>query len=144
MILRANRHVSSLASIPGQPRIPPLSNGPNRESSTKTAPNPLIAGRMYQIEASSGWLNGLPTMHRQALIVQATGTGKTRVAIALCDLLLRAGGQSASCFFATVGNSASRPTMLQGIPVGRTSALTSIRRPRKTGTNAYTSPPIRP
>ena len=29
--------------------------------------------------------------HRKALVVQATGTGKTRVAIALTDLLIRAG-----------------------------------------------------
>ena len=62
----------------------------NRESLTKTAPNPAIAGRMYQIEAIKRVAERFAAKHREALIVQATGTGKTRVAISLCDLLLRA------------------------------------------------------
>ncbi|MBS0207202.1 MAG: DEAD/DEAH box helicase family protein [Planctomycetes bacterium] len=61
-----------------------------REPLTKTAPNPQIAGRMYQIEAIKRVVERFAAKHRQALIVQATGTGKTRVAISLCDVLLRA------------------------------------------------------
>ncbi len=62
----------------------------NREPLTKTAPNPAIAGRMYQIEAIKRVVERFAAKHRQALIVQATGTGKTRVAVSLCDVLLRA------------------------------------------------------
>jgi type I restriction enzyme R subunit len=62
----------------------------NRESLTKMAPNPDIAGRMYQIEAIKRVAERFAAKHRQALIVHATGTGKTRVAVSLCDLLLRA------------------------------------------------------
>lgn len=62
----------------------------NKELLTKTAPSPLIAGRMYQIEALKRVVERFAAKHRQALVVQATGTGKTRVAISLCDLLLRA------------------------------------------------------
>jgi type I restriction enzyme, R subunit len=62
----------------------------NREALTKTSVNPAIAGRMYQIEAIKRVAERFAAKHRQALIVQATGTGKTRVAISLCELLLRA------------------------------------------------------
>ena len=62
----------------------------NRESLTKTVPNPAIAGRMYQIEAIKRVVERFAAKHRKALIVQATGTGKTRVAVSLCELLLRA------------------------------------------------------
>ena len=61
-----------------------------RESLTKTAPSPQIAGRMYQIEAIKRVVERFAGKHRKVLIVQATGTGKTRVAISLSDLLLRA------------------------------------------------------
>ena len=53
-------------------------------------PNSEIAGRLYQIEAIKRVLERFTDKHRKALIVQATGTGKTRVAIALADLLIRA------------------------------------------------------
>ncbi len=62
----------------------------NREALTKTTPNPAIAGRMYQIEAIKRVAERFAAKHRQALVVQATGTGKTRVAVSLCELLLRA------------------------------------------------------
>ncbi|MFV1966604.1 MAG: DEAD/DEAH box helicase family protein [Pirellulaceae bacterium] len=54
------------------------------------APNPDIADRMYQIEAVKRVSERFAGKHRKALIVQATGTGKTRVAISLCDALIRA------------------------------------------------------
>jgi type I restriction enzyme R subunit len=62
----------------------------HREPLSKTAPNPQIAGRMYQIEAIKRVVERFANKHREALVVQATGTGKTRVAISLCDVLLRA------------------------------------------------------
>ena len=62
----------------------------NREPLTKTAPNPQIVDRLYQFEAIKRVVERFAGKHRQVLIVLATGTGKTRVAIALCDVLLRA------------------------------------------------------
>ncbi|MEN9581871.1 MAG: hypothetical protein RJA70_4880, partial [Pseudomonadota bacterium] len=53
------------------------------------APSPSIAGRMYQVEAIKRVSERFSNKRRQALIVQATGTGKTRVAISLCDVLSR-------------------------------------------------------
>jgi len=50
-----------------------------------------IAGRLYQLEAIKRVCERFSEKHRRALIVQATGTGKTRVSIALTDLLIRAG-----------------------------------------------------
>ena len=53
--------------------------------------NEQIVNRLYQIEAIKRVCERFAGKHRKALIVQATGTGKTRVAIALTDLLIRAG-----------------------------------------------------
>jgi type I restriction enzyme R subunit len=53
--------------------------------------NEQIVNRLYQIEAIKRVCERFTGKHRKALIVQATGTGKTRVAIALTDLLIRAG-----------------------------------------------------
>ena len=50
--------------------------------------NSQIVDRIYQIEAVKRVIERFETKHRKALIVQATGTGKTRVAVALCDALL--------------------------------------------------------
>ena len=54
-------------------------------------PNLDIADRLYQIEAIKTVAKTFQEQRRKALIIQATGTGKTRVAIALADLLLNAG-----------------------------------------------------
>ena len=53
--------------------------------------NDQIVDRLYQLEAIKRVTERFTQKHRKALIVQATGTGKTRVAIALTDLLIRAG-----------------------------------------------------
>ena len=53
--------------------------------------NDQIVDRLYQLEAIKRVTEHFAQKHRKALIVQATGTGKTRVAIALTDLLIRAG-----------------------------------------------------
>jgi type I restriction enzyme R subunit len=49
-----------------------------------------IIDRAYQIESVKRVLEGIDKGQRKFLIVQATGTGKTRVAMALIDVLLRA------------------------------------------------------
>jgi len=61
----------------------------NHEPITKTAPDPKIAGWMFQIETIKRVAERFAARHRKALIVQATGTGKTRVAVSLAELLLR-------------------------------------------------------
>ena len=53
--------------------------------------NEEIVDRLYQLEAIRRIAERFTQRHRRALIVQATGTGKTRVAIALTDLLIQAG-----------------------------------------------------
>jgi type I restriction enzyme R subunit len=50
-----------------------------------------IAGRMYQIETITRVCERYSKNHRKALVVQATGTGKTRVAIALSKRMIDAG-----------------------------------------------------
>lgn len=50
-----------------------------------------VAGRLYQMESISRICERFSDKHRKALIVQATGTGKTRVSIALAKRLLDAG-----------------------------------------------------
>ena len=53
-------------------------------------PDPVIAGRLYQIETLRRVQERFAAHHRKALVVQATGTGKTRVAISLAKLLIEA------------------------------------------------------
>lgn len=50
-----------------------------------------IAGRDYQKQAITAACNAFMQNRRRALLVMATGTGKTRVSIALTDVLLKAG-----------------------------------------------------
>lgn len=52
--------------------------------------NPAIAGRLYQLETIRRITERFSNKSRKTLIVQATGTGKTRVAIGLVELLSRA------------------------------------------------------
>ena len=52
--------------------------------------NPAIAGRDYQVLAIRTILEELEAKRRKFLMVMATGTGKTRTAIALTDVLRRA------------------------------------------------------
>ncbi|RJP27767.1 MAG: DUF4145 domain-containing protein [Candidatus Omnitrophota bacterium] len=49
-----------------------------------------ITDRLYQHEAIQRVSENFSSKKRKALIVQATGTGKTRVAVSLCHLLIRA------------------------------------------------------
>ncbi|QGQ21947.1 DUF4145 domain-containing protein [Gimesia benthica] len=57
---------------------------------SEVSANPEIAGRMYQIEAVRRVVEKFAEKKRKALIVQATGTGKTRVSISLCDAMVKA------------------------------------------------------
>ncbi len=58
---------------------------------TKTPIDVDIAGRDYQIETLTRVSERFTAKHRKALVVQATGTGKTRVAIAMTKRMLEAG-----------------------------------------------------
>jgi type I restriction enzyme R subunit len=53
--------------------------------------NTKIAGRDYQIFAIRAVMEAIEKRKRRFLLVMATGTGKTRVCIALVDALMRAG-----------------------------------------------------
>ncbi|MCI5168352.1 MAG: DEAD/DEAH box helicase, partial [Candidatus Electrothrix sp. GM3_4] len=59
-----------------------------------------IAGRYYQIRAISSITSQFSQARRKALLVMATGTGKTRTAIALVDVLQRAGWVKRALFLA--------------------------------------------
>jgi type I restriction enzyme R subunit len=50
----------------------------------------IVGTRLYQIQAIQAVCERLAAKHRRALVVQATGTGKTRVATALIDVMSRA------------------------------------------------------
>jgi type I restriction enzyme R subunit len=63
----------------------------NKKALATVAPNLGIAERMYQLEAVKRVCERFEKKFRRALLVQATGTGKTRVAVSLCELLMRAG-----------------------------------------------------
>ena len=53
-------------------------------------PDASIIDRMYQVEANKRICERFDGRKRKALVAQATGTGKTRVAVALSELLIRA------------------------------------------------------
>ncbi len=63
----------------------------NKKPLATITPNLTIADRMYQLEAVRRVGERFEGKARRALLVQATGTGKTRVALSLCDVLMRAG-----------------------------------------------------
>src|SRR6185436_15041003 len=62
-----------------------------RKPLNSVEPDAAIVERLYQIEAIKRVCERFSGGHRKALIVQATGSGKTRVAIALAELLIRGG-----------------------------------------------------
>ncbi|MDI3323391.1 DEAD/DEAH box helicase family protein [Pontibacterium granulatum] len=62
-----------------------------RKELNSTTIDTNIAGRLYQMESITRVSERFSDGHRKALIVQATGTGKTRVSIALTKRLLDAG-----------------------------------------------------
>lgn len=62
----------------------------NRKPLSVELINTDIAGRDYQIAAIRSILEKVEARHRKFLLVMATGTGKTRTATALMDVLIRA------------------------------------------------------
>jgi len=62
----------------------------NRRSLENTPINSSIVDRSYQHEAIRRLAEAFAANRRRALLVMATGTGKTRVAMALIDVFLRA------------------------------------------------------
>ena len=60
-----------------------------RKDLANATANPEIAGRYYQTEAIKRVCEHFSQHERKALMVMATGTGKTRVSIALVDLLMK-------------------------------------------------------
>ena len=61
-----------------------------KEDLAATVYDAKIIDRLYQVEAVKRVTERFTDNHRRVLVVQATGTGKTRVAVALCDMLSRA------------------------------------------------------
>ena len=63
----------------------------SRQDLSQLLPKKDITGRYYQIEAAVRVMESYGTQRRRkSLIVMATGTGKTRLSIALVDMLMRA------------------------------------------------------
>ncbi|MCD4760034.1 DEAD/DEAH box helicase family protein, partial [archaeon] len=62
----------------------------NKKELSKVNINPKIAGRPYQIESIKRICEGISKGKRRFLIVQATGTGKTRVSMSLIHRLMKA------------------------------------------------------
>lgn len=63
-------------------------------------PNAAIAGRPYQTRALTRIAETFDGGRRKALLVMATGTGKTRTVIALVDMMMRAGLVKRALFLA--------------------------------------------
>ncbi|MFH1614291.1 MAG: DEAD/DEAH box helicase family protein [Planctomycetota bacterium] len=63
----------------------------NTQNLSDVSANTKIIDRRYQIESVTRVKERFQNKYRKSLIVQATGTGKTRVVIALCEAMLRAG-----------------------------------------------------
>ena len=61
----------------------------NRLKLIDAQPDHEIAGRMYQLESIKRVVETFERGKRKALLVQATGTGKTRVAVSISELLTR-------------------------------------------------------
>lgn len=70
-----------------------LQRNQQRKDLRNLAPDQSIVGgsRLFQLEAIARVCEHFQNNHRKALIVQATGTGKTRVSIGLTKLLIEAG-----------------------------------------------------
>ncbi len=71
-----------------------------RQDIANLAPKAHIAGRHYQLQGIKKLCEHFNKKHRRGLLVMATGTGKTRTAIALVDMLSRAGWVKNTLFLA--------------------------------------------
>lgn len=68
-----------------------IERGSTRKDLTKQTINKDTAGRYYQVEAIRRTAEAFQNKKRHALLIMATGTGKTRTAVALVGLLMKAG-----------------------------------------------------
>ncbi|MDE6460603.1 MAG: DEAD/DEAH box helicase family protein, partial [Paramuribaculum sp.] len=68
-----------------------LQHRQGRADITDMSVKPEISGRYYQIAGIHALCDHFNKKHRKGLLVMATGTGKTRTAISLVELLMRAG-----------------------------------------------------
>ena len=82
------RLVAGFFSLPDLERLLYLRQ--NATPLSATLINPQIVGRIYQQEAIRRLCEAFTNGRRRALMVMATGTGKTRTTVALIDLFLRA------------------------------------------------------
>lgn len=71
-----------------------------RADITDLSVNKEISGRYYQIQGIHKLYEHFNSKHRKGLLVMATGTGKTRTAISLVELLMRAGWVKNALFLA--------------------------------------------
>ncbi len=71
-----------------------------RQTPAASGVNKEIAGRPYQKRAIGSLSEHIVSKHRRGLLVMATGTGKTRTAIALVDLLQRCNWVKRALFLA--------------------------------------------
>ena len=63
----------------------------SKQKLSELQPKPDITERYYQLEAAARVMDTFDNQkHRKALIVMATGTGKTRLSISIVDMLMRA------------------------------------------------------
>ncbi|MCM1139960.1 MAG: DEAD/DEAH box helicase family protein [Muribaculum sp.] len=72
----------------------------DRKDITDIVVDEKISGRYYQIMAVKKMCEWLNAKHRRGLLVMATGTGKTRTAISLVDVLQKAGWVKNTLFLA--------------------------------------------
>lgn len=72
----------------------------NRQPLDDIYPDPDIAGRPYQIEAITRTCEAYAKGERKALLVMATGSGKTRTAVSLVDVLQKQGWVKNALFLA--------------------------------------------
>ena len=84
----APRLVAGFFTLPDLERLLYLRQ--NAAPLSSTLINPQIVGRIYQQEAIRRLCEAFTNGKRRALMVMATGTGKTRTTVALIDLFLRA------------------------------------------------------
>jgi len=108
----------------------------NRRSLDATSINSSIVERSYQHEAIRRLAEAFSANRRRALLVMATGTGKTRVAMALIDVFLRA-NQAQNVLFLADRDALVDQTLTDGFkPPCHTNRATGSTRIRSTKRNA--------
>jgi len=95
-----------------------------------TAIKNSIVDRPYQHEAIRRVAEAFAANRRSALLVMATGTGKTRVTMALIDVCLRANQAQNVLFLADRDASSIRPSQMASKPTCQTSRATGSTRIR--------------